>query len=141
MVTSLESITAKYSGNCVASDSVGDLIQQCQQSGKSVTFCHSGDRTVIDGLKEKHKSILFALTERRGQNHKILKGIDLVYKLDETPDDFYNRIINRREAVRPIRSGAASAGFGGSCLPSTLVPTAHVQQMMSEGGFLWSDIV
>lgn len=139
VVASLESNTAKFMGNCVASDSVGELIHRCQESGKSATFCHSFGRIVIDGLKEKHRSILFILTERRGQNHKILKGIDLVYKTDETLEDFYKRIINRRDTIRPIRSGAA--GSDGSCMQSTLVPTAHMQKMMTERGFLWSNIV
>jgi len=140
VVASLESNTAKFMGNCVASDSVGELIHRCQESGKSINFCHSFGRVVIDGLKEKHRSILFILTERRGQNHKILKGIDLVYKTDETLEDFYKRIINRREAVRPIIPGAAG-GFRNYVMPSTLVPTAHVQKMMTERGFLWSNIV
>lgn len=140
VVASLESNTAKFIGNCVNSDTIGNLIHQCQQSGKSVTFSHSGDRIVIDGQKEKHTSIIFALTERRGQVHKILKGIDLVYKLDETLDDFYNRIINRRETLRSKPSGAASTGYDGSSMPSTLVPSIHVQRMMTERGFLWSNI-
>jgi hypothetical protein len=140
VVASLESNTAKFMGNCVASDLVGELIHRCQESGKSATFCHSFGRIVIDGLKEKHRSILFILTERRGQNHKILKGIDLVYKNDETLEDFYKRIINRRDAVRPIRSGAAG-GSRNYVMQSTLVPTAHVQKMMTERGLLWSNIV
>jgi hypothetical protein len=138
LIASLESTTAIFLGNCVATNSVGDLIHQCQELGKSVTFSHHNGRTVIDRRAEKNRSIIFILSERRGLTHKILKGIDLVYKLDETLEDFHRRIQNRRDAVRSIPARPGSACFDG---PITLVPTTHVKLMMTERGFLWPVIV